>query len=102
MSNEPVDYFILRVGYSRTKHRITRVQVVTELASLSNHEEMTRQQVVDKLQQDCTFMTTIPWTSGQYHPGAKVNIYHRGDEEYISTEKNDREEDNFENVAEFD
>lgn len=95
MTTKWADYVITCVNYTADGTRIATVGVWThEGTQLTNYQTWHRQQVVDALGDNKTFVTATKNTAGLYEKGAAIQRYVVNREWFIQTVANSTAKDN--------
>ncbi len=98
------DYLISEVQYvetATTKH-ISKVKVHTDLGeSVGGSVTWSREDVVNAIDLNSTFMTIFKGVNGSFNKGAKVEKIKINNEWFITTEPDKTKKDNLGNLPEF-
>lgn len=88
------DYIITAVGYDRNETHIVEVEIRPDTGTdIGGPARVTRQEVVDAIQRDVTFVTAYV-RSGKWHRGEDVRVVDIGGVWYLRTDRNRIRADN--------
>lgn len=96
------DYCVTHVRYNTKRTHIDSVKMCEDKGdSLGSAMVVSRQWVVESIEQNTTFVTAPPGEEGKIKEGARVEIIVVNGEKYLRTDANSKAADNLGNLPEF-